>query len=173
MSSCRRAIACVAVSIWIGLAGGCAAPDERGETAGPGTPAVQRRYFASPEAAVPVISNLLSSRDWATLASYYDVPAGSPLLAELKSGRAFLRADRPSSPQAAGLEEYRPFAPGSKFVEAVPAADPSVVKVTVAREFEAGGGMKQRALRTFSMRRTAGGYQLLPAADEAVGSPGK
>ena len=39
-------------------------------------------YFSSPESAVTVTAKLLSERDWATLARYYDLSGPSPVKRE-------------------------------------------------------------------------------------------
>jgi len=55
-----------------------------------------------------------------------------------------------------------PFAPGFRFDHVRPTDDPNVIAVVVSIEIDQGGGLKQRGLSEFRMRRSEKGYQVLP-----------
>ena len=72
-----------------------------------------------------------------------------------------MRSDRPAQP--AGLAgRWQPFAPGFTYAGAEPGPEPGTVSVIVLRQIDQGGGMTQRALDAFPMRKSARGYQILP-----------
>jgi hypothetical protein len=132
----------------------------------------QRQYFADPQSAVPVISRMLATEDWKTLASYYDVPADSPERANLESGDAFISKAPPGSPQSAQFDRYiQPFPPEFHFISTRQTDNPGLVEVTVAREIDQGGGMVQRVTRTFMMRKSENGFQLILVPNEKASSP--
>jgi hypothetical protein len=136
--------------------------DSRGEDA---------EYFSSPEAAVPIVTELLRAHDWKRLAKYYDVAAGSSEEVALRSGSGFFRPREKGSASAAmGGEYVQPFSPGARYVSTSATDEAGVVEVTVALDIDQGGGMVQRGVRTFRMRRTSAGYQLMLAAVPAAGA---
>ncbi len=124
-------------------------------------------YFESPQAAVPVITDLLEAENWPTLARYYDLSGSDVDRAELVSGRFLIRTERPEVAHPAGFWRYKhPFAPGFKFSAVHDTGADGVVQVVVMVEIDQGGGMIQRGLDSFFMRRFAKGYQILPPVED-------
>ena len=123
-----------------------------------------RRYFASPEEAVPLIAGMLEARDFGALASYYDLGGSGIDRAELESGAFFIREERPPVAHPAGFWRYKhPFAPGFRFLYAVPADELDVFSVHVEIRIEQGAGSEdQVGLNEFRMIRSAAGWQVLP-----------
>lgn len=152
------------LGVWISICGfyGCtAATDQRGQSIRP-----QARYFTSPEQAVTVATELLRKEDWQTLSRYYDLSGSRVDRQELESGRFFIRAEEPAGPHPGGFSRYKhPFPPGFKFDRVNATADPNVIVVVVSIEIDQGGGLKQRGLTEFKMRRSSNGYQILPPPD--------
>jgi hypothetical protein len=104
--------------------------------------------FASPEIAVAELSKLLAARDWRALAACYDGEPPAVFYDEAARGHP------------AGFDRWRhPFPPGWRYVSHVVEGDVAVV--TVGIEINEGGGMIQRGLREFRMRRTTAGWQVL------------
>lgn len=121
------------------------------------------RYFDTPQAVVPVVTEWLRQEDWRTLACYYDLKGSAVSRWELETGRFFLRAERPPVAHPGVAWRIRePFQPGFKFDHVEPAARPGVVRVVVALAIDEGDGMTQRAVASFLLRRSSHGYQLLP-----------
>ena len=145
---------------------GCGAPGRRGASG------VAARSFASPEAAVPQIDAMLRKEDWKSLASYYDLAGSGVDRKDLETGKFFIRSDRPAVVHPGLPWKYRhPFPPGYRFVTAAPTEESSVVEVTVAIEIDEGGGLKQRGLALFRMRKGGSGYRVLPpVSDKPVGA---
>jgi len=136
---------------------GTATPPSADETTG-------SLYFTSPEASVPVISELMTKKDWAALTRYYALTPDDPARANYESGQAYGSSSSTDSPAAAALGPYRkPFVPGSKFVQSVPQGE-DMVEVTVKLDIDQGGGMTQTMLGNFLLHKSAEGYQLVPAA---------
>ena len=145
----------IAVSLLIGALYSCAAAF--GQTGGS-----VARYFTSPEDAVTVAGELLRREDWSTLSRYYDLADSKVDRQELQSGRFFIRAEKPEDAHPAGFWCYKhPFPPGFKFDRVNSTADPDVIVVVVSVAIDQGGGMKQRGLAEFRMRKSANGYQIL------------
>ena len=120
------------------------------------------RYFASPQEAVNIITELLGQSDWKTLASYYDLSGSGIDREELESGRFFIRQERPEAAHPAGFWRNRhPFAPGFEYLFQTKAGE-STVLVHVHIEIDEGGGMTQEGRHAFKMRKTPSGYQVLP-----------
>jgi len=123
----------------------------------------ERHYFSSPQEAVIVVTELLRKEDWVTLSSYYDLSDSKVDRRELESGRFFIRTETPPGPHPTGFWRYKhPFPPGFKFDRVNTTADPSVIVVVVSIEIDQGGGVKQRGVSEFKMRKSAKGYQILP-----------
>ena len=138
---------------------GCASIlNHSGETMTGNDPA----YFRTPMEAVEILSNLLSASDWKTVARYYDLSGTGIRREELESGRFFLPSHPPRKPpfmRNPGIR--RPFAPGFKY-ERHTLDGRGNVSVYLKMEIDQGGGMTQRSLSAFKMRKSGSGYQLLP-----------
>jgi hypothetical protein len=123
----------------------------------------ESRYFLSPQEAVAIITELLGKEDWATLSLYYDLSGTGIDRSELESGRFFVRSERPVNAHPGISWKYKqPFTPGFSLDHIESSRDPGVVTVVVSIEFDQGGGMKQRGVDSFKMRKTEKGYQVLP-----------
>jgi hypothetical protein len=121
------------------------------------------KFFESPQQAVSRSEELLRKQDWSTLASYYDLSGSGVDRSELTSGRFFMRSDRPSGAHPGVDWRYKqPFAPGFKFDHVEPTDRPDVQQVIVSISIDQGGGMVQKGLKSFLLRKSARGYQLLP-----------
>lgn len=119
-------------------------------------------YFESPRAAVPGATPLLTAKDWPTLARYYDISGSRVERSSLENGSFFYSERREGMQHPAGFSRYKhPFAPGFKFLRSEPAGE-GTQKVVVQVEIDEGGGLVQRGLSAFLMRRNAGGWQFLP-----------
>ena len=138
--------------------------DESGAPVGGGTGAgAGRNYFTSPQDAVPIITRLLTSKDWPTLSQYYDLTGTRIDRMELESGRFFLRTERPAGTHPGIPWEYRhPFPPGYSLDRAVLTDTADVYEVTMQVRIAEGGGMTQHGVTTFKMRKSDRGYQILP-----------
>ncbi len=121
------------------------------------------RYFASPSDAVERITAMLEKKDWPELAKHYDL-ADSPIdRTDLISGEFFYTEEEPAVAHPAGFWRYKhPFAPAFEFKSVRDLEEPGVIEVTVGVEIDQGGGMIQRGLQTFLMRRSDKGYQVMP-----------
>ncbi len=129
-------------------------------------------YFASPRAAIPVITELLRKEDWKTLSSYYDLSNFNTPRSELESGRFFIQDKRPEGAHPGLPWKYKhPFAPGFEFDRAEETKDTSLVTVIVKIRIDEGGGMVQRGFSEFKMRKSDRGYQLLPSDETQSDSP--
>ncbi|MDD4888957.1 MAG: hypothetical protein PHU85_03435 [Phycisphaerae bacterium] len=118
---------------------------------------VGRSFFNSPQDAVPIITRLLTTKDWLALSQYYDLTGTKIDRVELDSGRFFWRADRPAVTYPGIPWEYRhPFPPGYQFDRAILADSAGTYEVTMKVQTTAGGGL------SFRMRKTDRGYQILP-----------
>jgi len=145
----------ITASIFIGALYGCVTAAGRPN----GTAA---RYFASPEEAVTVTTELLKKEDWATLSRYYDLTGSNVTRSDLESGRFFVQTET-GGIHHQGFARYRhPFPPGFRFDRINATADPNVVAVVVSVSIDQGGGVKQRGATEFKMRKSAKGYQILP-----------
>lgn len=121
--------------------------------------------FASPEAAVQQISQLLRDEDWPSLARYYDLEGSDLQREELTSGAFFINeASDQLPPPGNELSRYHhPFHPAFKFDHVTPADEPGVVSVIVRLEIDQGAGEPARiALDRFEMKRSSTGWRILP-----------
>jgi len=129
------------------------------------------RYFASPQASVPVITRLLKAKDWQTLASYYDLSGSDVDTQSLKDGSFFLNEKRPQMAHPAGFWRIKqPFAPGYVF-QSAKAMEDGQTEVTVMVEIDEGGGLVQRGYDTFRLVAHPEGYQLLPKKEAGPERP--
>lgn len=124
-------------------------------------------FFESPQEAVPALAGMLAAEDWPRLARCYLLDGSGIERSDLESGRYFRRTS-PAVGHPAGLDRWRhPFAPGYRYLSHAVAGDEALVRVGI--EIDQGGGMVQRGLREFRMRRTDRGWQVLPdRADSLV-----
>jgi hypothetical protein len=121
------------------------------------------KYFTSPSAGVEQIKDMLEAKNWAELAKYYDLTDSPIDRADLVSGEFFYTEERPEVAHPAGFWKYKhPFAPAFEFKSARELEDAGVIEVTVGVEIDQGGGMIQRGLQAFLMRKSDKGYQVLP-----------
>ena len=121
------------------------------------------KYFASPKAAVKQITVMLEEKNWPELAKYYDLLDSPVDRAELVNGEFFYTEERPEVAHPAGFWKYKhPFAPAFEFKSTRDLEKPGVIEVTVEVEIDQGGGMTQRGMQTFLMRKSDKGYQVLP-----------
>ncbi len=130
------------------------------------TPAVQPEekmaYFEDPQQAVDSIRTMLSANAWAELSRYYDLTGTDIKRKSLISGDFFVREKRPEVSHPAGFWRYKqPFSPQFSYLAQHPLAD-DIVEVTVHIEIDEGGGMVQRGMDSFQLRKSTNGYQLLP-----------
>lgn len=120
-------------------------------------------YFTDPQSAVRQITVLLKEKDWPRLARYYDLADSPVRRADLESGEFFYTEKRPEFAHPAGFWRYKhPFAPGFEFQATRELETPGVVEVTVEVEIDQGGGMIQRGVQHFLMRKSSRGYQVMP-----------
>ncbi len=120
-------------------------------------------YFPTPQAAVEQISVMLREKDWPRLARYYDLTDTRVDRATLLSGEFFYTDEKPEVAHPAGFWHYKhPFAPGFKFASVRELDEPGIIEVTVEVEIDQGGGMIQRGIQTFLMRKSDNGYQVMP-----------
>jgi hypothetical protein len=121
------------------------------------------KYFASPSTAVEQITVMLEEKNWPELAKYYDLTDGPTDHADLVSGEFFYTDERPEVAHQAGFWKYKhPFSPAFEFKSTKGLEAPGVIEVTVGVEIDQGGGMIQRGLQTFLMRKSDKGYQVMP-----------
>jgi hypothetical protein len=124
-------------------------------------------YFASPEDAVTVATELMRREDWATLARYYDLSRSTIPRDALTSGRFFVRTTRPAMAHPGLPWKYRhPFTPGFTFREAKAVTEVGVYVVVVGIDIDEGGGRMRRAFSDFTVRRSGAGYQILAPREE-------
>lgn len=121
------------------------------------------KYFKSPGSAVEQIAVMLDEKDWAKLAGFYDLSDSPIERSTLISGEFFYTDEKSASAHPAGFWHYKhPFAPAFKFQSTRDLDEPGVIEVTVQVEIDQGGGMIQRGMQTFRMRKTENGYQVMP-----------
>ena len=132
--------------------------------------APQPAYFSDPKSAVDEIARLMRAKSWTELARYYDLSGTEIFIEELNSGRFFVRDKLPAVGHPAGFGRYKqPFAPSFSY-SSHEVIDENRVEVTVEISIDQGGGMIQRGLDSFRMRKSDKGYQVLP---DAIGRPSK
>jgi hypothetical protein len=119
-------------------------------------------YFDNPKQAVDTITKLLVSSAWEELSTYYDLSGTGVDRSRLISGEYFVRENVPEVGHPAGSAKYKePFAPGFSYQSHSTRSD-GVVVVTVGVEIDQGGGMIQRGVDNFLLRKSSNGYQLVP-----------
>jgi len=120
-------------------------------------------YFSDPQTAVKQITVMLRDKDWTRLARYYDLTDSPIQRADLVSGAFFFTEKRPEVAHPAGFWRYKhPFAPGFAFKGTRELETPGVFEVTTEVEIDQGGGMVQRGVQFFLMRKSERGYQVMP-----------
>ena len=121
------------------------------------------KYFSSPASAVKQITVMLENKDWAELSMYYDLDGSLIDRAILISGEFFYTDEKPKVGHPAGFWHYKhPFPPAFKYASSRNLEESGVIEVTVVVEIDQGGGMIQRGIQTFLMRKTDKGYQVMP-----------
>lgn len=119
-------------------------------------------YFKNPKQAVDSIRIMLKSKAWEELSRYYDLSGTDIDRASLVSGDFFIRKKRPEVAHQAGFWKFRqPFSPQFSYLSHQSISD-EIVEVTVQVEIDEGGGMVQRGMDSFQLRKSSDGYQLLP-----------
>ena len=144
--------------------------DDRQTTADPADGAL---FFASPRQAVDAIGNMLSERDWASLARYYDLDGADIDRKTLISGEFFVRTERPEVSHPGGFWRYKhPFAPGFEYSFDSGADQDGIVTVRVSIRIDQGSDSPaQQGWREFEMRRSERGLQVLPQTRERAPGP--
>lgn len=145
------------------LSAGCASDGDSAKKDGTNKAASDAMYFESPQQAVPAITKMLEAKDWPRLAKHYDLSGSNIDRAMLDSGEFFYTDKRPDVAHPAGFWRYKhPFAPPFRYHGVEPTGDPNVTRVNVMVEIDQGGGLVQRGLDHFLMRKSAKGWQVLP-----------
>jgi hypothetical protein len=128
--------------------------------------------FESPEAAVPVLRDLVRLEDWPGLAAHYDLSGSGVERRELTSGAFFLAPGAGELGQPREVVRYRhPFAPAYELRRVIATQDPEVVVMEMGVEIDQGEGMPpQRGLSWFKMRRSPNGWKVLPERVEGPGA---
>ncbi|MBU3915412.1 hypothetical protein KKA14_07740 [bacterium] len=130
-------------------------------------PNQQSRYFASPKEAVQIINILLEKGHFRTLANYYDLSDSGIQLAELATGRFFIRTKKPEITHPGDLWRYKhPFSPGFRFEKTIATDKDNVFLIQVKKVIDQGvASPEQVGLDYFYMKKSADGWQLLPKKD--------
>ncbi|MFQ5354507.1 MAG: hypothetical protein ACE5DR_06120 [Thermodesulfobacteriota bacterium] len=126
-------------------------------------------YFRDPSQAVDSIKTMLISRNWKSLAGYYDLSRADNLDREaMISGDYFIRKERPEVAHPAGFWKYKhPFAPQFSYLSHRTFSE-DIIEVTVYIEIDEGGGMTRRGMQSFHLQKSSKGYKLLPASDNRL-----
>ncbi len=120
------------------------------------------KYFDNPPQAVIAIKGMLKASAWEELSRYYDLSGTDIDRARLMSGEFFVREKRPEVSHPGGFWRFKqPFSPQFSYLSHSKVSD-EIVEVTVQVEIDQGGGMIQRGMDSFQLRKSAEGYQLLP-----------
>ena len=131
------------------------------------------KYFASPQEAVEIISELLIKEDWKTLSRYYYLEGSNVDVEELESGRFFIRTKPPEVCHPGGFWVYKhPFDPSFEYLGHEEIRD-NIIIVTVHIRIDEGMGMFQEGRKFFAMKKTPKGLQVLPRivdSEEAFGT---
>ena len=131
------------------------------------------KYFASPQEAVEIISELLIKEDWKTLSKYYYLEGSNVDVEELESGRFFIRTNPPEVCHPGGFWVYKhPFDPSFEYLGHEEIHDDTII-VTVHIIIDEGMGMFQEGRKFFAMKETPKGLQVLPRivdSEEAFGT---
>jgi len=119
-------------------------------------------YFNNPKQAVDSIKTMLSAKAWEKLSRYYDLSGTDINRESLVSSDFFIRKKRPEVAHPAGFWRFKqPFSPQYSYLSHQNISD-DIVEVTVQIEIDEGGGMVQRGMDSFKLRKSSKGYQLLP-----------
>ena len=116
-------------------------------------------YFASPEAAVLKINDLLAARDWMHLARYYDFTHSSVLPADVVSGTYF--AGGLAVPPEPAIE--RPFPPGYRFLYSELTELEGISRVVVVGAPTNRNDPSTAAQASFFLRADPEGFRIIPA----------
>lgn len=126
-------------------------------------------YFENPKQAVELIKTMLLESEWEKLSRYYDLRGTDDLDPEsLKSGDFFIRKERPEATHPGEFWKYkRPFSPQFNYLSQQEITV-DTVEVTVQIEIDQGGGMIQRGIENFYLKKSTNGYQVLPKSPTAA-----
>ncbi|MBL9119309.1 MAG: hypothetical protein JNL80_05265 [Phycisphaerae bacterium] len=122
-------------------------------------------YFASPQEAVARTASLLKAKNWAALATYYDLSGSTIDRAELVSGAFFYGPRTEGMHHPAGFDRYRhPFPPEFSFERMDATERNDVTEVITTVSIDQGDGRIQRGFAAALLRRSDRGWQWLPDA---------
>ena len=123
-------------------------------------------YFSSPQEAVEIISGLLIKKDWKALSRFYYLEGSNIDIAELESGRFFIRTKAPEVSHPGGFWEHKhPFPPQFKYLSHKETGDKIIVTVYI--KIDEGMGLFQEGRQEFAMKKNSEGLQLLPVTVDA------
>ena len=121
------------------------------------------KYFDNPSISVAQIKIMLKEKNWVELSKYYDLSDSQIERSDLVSGNFFYTEEIPEVAHPAGFWKYKhPFAPAFDYNSVRELEETGVIEVTVSIEINQGGGLIQRGLQTFLMRKSDKGYQVMP-----------
>jgi len=120
-------------------------------------------YFESPEQAVERIKIMLLEEQWEKLAAFYDMTDVDDIDEKsLSSGEFFIRKQRPEAAHPGEFWKYKlPFSPQFDY-QSHHFLNSEFIEVTVEIEIDQGGGMIQRGIENFYLKKSTNGYQILP-----------
>ena len=122
-------------------------------------PGMGANFFPSPEAAIPMIEDMLRNLRWKLLASYYDLTGTGIDRARLRDGSFFMEKE-------SGGNMFRirhPFAPPFQFDHVVKTKQPDEHLIVMSVGLDRVEGRPQEfVLCFFKMRQFASGWQLMP-----------
>lgn len=121
-------------------------------------------FFATAEAAVATIREMIVAEDWAALAPYYDLDGSEVNLETLLSGEFFIETEQPEIAHPAGFWRYKhPFPPSFDYDFATLADDDGIVTVRVSIRIDQGAGEPvQEGWQEFRLRESEDGLKILP-----------
>lgn len=118
-------------------------------------------YFNSPQEAVSVITELLQSKDWETLTSYYDLEELNIDKDKLLSGEYFVEKNQPEASHPAGFWRHKhPFAPGFEYSHHEEAKR-DIIKVWLKIEIDEGNNETKIGVDSFLLIKKENGYQIV------------
>ena len=137
----------------------------RGPVSGGRQPGQFDRYFPTPSAAVNTTADLLKSKNWTELATYYDLTGTVFDRQDLTQESFFIESEAIEAALSEELEAYKqPFAPDFRFQSARNLGN-DIIEVTVITEIPGEDGTIRQGLDTFLLKAHPEGYQLLPKDD--------
>lgn len=120
------------------------------------------KYFSDPgKEAVLIITGLIRDDNWKELSLYYDLDGSGIRRERLESGEFFIRTRRPEVAHPAEFWRHKhPFSP--EFQYDFHSETDGIATVNLSITIDQGGGMVQRGMSSFRMKRSEKGYQILP-----------